>query len=76
MSQYEKCNTCTFSCPVKMEDGRSFGDTVYSSRCVKQYQLQFDKEFKSSFDYRQYLIDNAEALMQKDRLNAFNAFQR
>ena len=75
-AEYQKCETCAFSCPLKMADGRSFGDNIYASRCDKQYQLQFDKGFKSSFDYRQYLIENAEALMKKDRTNAFYAFQR
>lgn len=75
MSEFEKCDKCTFSCPVKMSDGRSFGDAVYSSRCEKQYQLQFDKDIKSSFEYRQYLIENAQALMNNDRLKAYHAFQ-
>lgn len=76
MSEFQKCETCSFSCPLNMADGRSFGDKVYASRCEKQYQLQFDKSFKSSFEYRQYLIENAEALMKNDRTNAFHAFQR
>jgi hypothetical protein len=75
-NQFQKCETCAFSCPLKMADGRSFGDKVYSSRCEKQYQLQHDKAIKSSFDYRQYLIENAEKLMNNDRTKAFNAFQR
>lgn len=76
MSEFQKCETCSFSCPVKMADGRSFGDAVYASRCEKQYQMQFDKNFKSSFDYRQFLIENAEILMKQDRLNSFHAFQK
>lgn len=76
MSEFQKCETCSFSCPVKMSDGRSFGDVVYASRCEKQYQMQFDKNFKSSFDYRQFLIDNAEKIMKQDRLNSFYAFQK
>lgn len=76
MSEFQKCETCAFSCPLKMADGRSFGDNVYASRCEKQYQMQLDKDIKSSFDYRQYLIENAEALMKKDRVNSFHAFQR
>ena len=82
MSDFEKCTSCkkdtnngSFSCPVKMADGRSFGDSVYASRCENQYQMQFDKEFKSSFDYRQYLIENAEALMKHDRQNALHKIQ-
>ena len=76
MSEFQKCETCSFSCPVKMSDGRSFGDTVYTSRCDQQYQMQFDKNFRSSFDYRQFLIENAEKLIKQDRLNTFYAFQK
>lgn len=82
MSDFKKCDTCTkdkqtgsFTCPLWMSDGRSFGDAVYTSRCEKQYQLQFDKEFKSSFDYRQFLIENADALMKQNSLNAFRSLQ-
>jgi len=76
MSEFQKCETCSFSCPVKMSDGRSFGDAVYTSRCDQQYQMQFDKNFRSSFDYRQFLIENAEKLIKQDRLNTFYAFQK
>jgi hypothetical protein len=49
-----------------MADGRSFGDVVYTSRCEQQYKLQFENKFTSNFDYRQYLIQNAEALMKQN----------
>jgi hypothetical protein len=81
MSDFTKCDTCskdnngTFSCPLWMSDGRSFGDRVYSSRCEKQYQMQHDKEFKSSFEYRQFLIENAATLMKQNSVNAFRTFQ-
>ncbi len=85
MSDITKCDTCSnnnkgnnngsFSCPLKMADGRSFGDRVYASRCEKQYQLQFDKEFKSSFEYRQFLIENAAILMRQNSVNAYRTFQ-
>lgn len=55
-----KCN------PNFMADGRSFGDIMYKSRCTSQYQPQIDNNFQSSFEYRQYLIQNAEKIMQEN----------
>jgi hypothetical protein len=54
-----------------MSDGRSFGDTLYGSRCDSQYQLQFDQGINSSFDYKQFLMQNAESLMQQNAQKAF-----
>lgn len=53
------------TCPVWMADGRSFGDIVYQSRCDQQYKST-QNMFNSSFDYRQYLIQNAEQLMKEN----------
>jgi hypothetical protein len=53
------------TCPVWMADGRSFGDIVYQPRCDQQYKSTLNK-FNSSFDYRQYLIQNAEQLMKEN----------
>lgn len=86
MSEFnQSCTSCTkdnqqqgsgevYNCPLLMQDGRSFGDKVYSARCQQQYQVQFDKSIKSSYEYRQYLINNAEALMKQNSTNAFRSF--
>lgn len=55
------------TCPLWMADGRSFGDVVYKPRCQQQYENQ---QFPSSFDYRLYLIQNAEELMKENNQNA------
>lgn len=56
--------------PNFMADGRSFGDVMYKSRCTSQYQPQIDNNFKSNFEYRQYLIQNAEKIMQENSQKA------
>ena len=74
MSSSPKCTSCdatkssqgSSTCPLWMADGRSFGDVVYTSRCEQQYKLQYEKKFTSSFDYRQFLIQNAEDLMTQN----------
>ncbi len=67
------CETCKVqgqdvnhgSCPLWMADGRSFGDVVYKPRCQQQYQ-QYQNEFATNFDYRLFLIQNAESLMKQN----------
>jgi len=53
-----------FQCPPKMADGRAFTD--YKTRCGVQSTLMHDKAM-NSYELRQYLINNAEALMQQNR---------
>lgn len=83
MSEFKSCDSCTKgtqqqgeanNCPLLMQDGRSFGDMVYTARCQQQYQVRFDHKINSSYEYRQYLINNAEALMKQNSTNAFRAF--
>jgi hypothetical protein len=76
MSDNKQCTKCDKSknweqCPLRMQDGRSFGDAVYGSRCDKQYQGQLDMQFNSSYEYRLFLQRNAEALMKKNAQKAF-----
>lgn len=54
-------------CPLKMADGRAFTD--YRPRCA----IDFEAISKNSYDYRQYMIQNAEAIMQKNRNVAYDA---
>ena len=88
MSDIKTCDSCTkgnqeyqsqqvgpvYNCPLLMQDGRSFGDMIYSSRCKTQYQVQIDRSIKSSYEYRQYLINNAESLIKQNSTNAFRSF--
>jgi hypothetical protein len=74
------CESCTTQgqgvtygiCPVRMADGRSFGDVVYKPRCQQQYE----KTFETNFDHRLYLIQNAEQLMKENSMNASSRLQQ
>lgn len=48
-------------CPLRMSDGRQFTD--YRPRCAIAYQMRKDNAFQSSYDQRQFLIKNANTLM-------------
>lgn len=58
-------------CPIKMSDGRSFTD--YRPRCMVNAELMTDlstnKMVKSSYESRVFLQENAEKLMERNRLN-------
>lgn len=58
-----------FNCPPKMSDGRHFTD--YRPRCAVNYPADFKNAPMNSYDYRQYLINNAEALMSANLDRAF-----
>ncbi len=80
MSANNKCTTCEIksgssTCPFWMSDGRSFGDVVYNPRCQQQYTTQFDKQFTSSYEYRQYLIENGEQIIAQNSMNAQKRLQ-
>lgn len=63
------------NCPLRMSDGRSLGDYVYGPRCQHQYKMQFDNSIASSFDYKHYLIQNAENIMRANAQKAFKSTQ-
>ena len=70
------CSSCDkasenkfFNCPPKMSDGRHFTD--YRPRCAVNYPTEFKDAPLSSYDYRQYLIQNAEKLMTANYEKAF-----
>jgi len=62
-------------CPIKMADGRSFTD--YRPRCMVNSELMTDVSknnmIKSSYESRVFLQENAEKLMERNRLNVLNA---
>jgi hypothetical protein len=78
MSEFQRCTECEKpqntdyggrenKChPNFMADGRSFGDQIYSGKCQSQYQMQIDNQIISNFEYRQYLIQNAESIMRQN----------
>lgn len=71
----KECSTCTrpsnnkyFDCPVKMQDGRNFTD--YRPRCIAN-ALLVDGNVFNSYQYRQYLMANANNIMQANSTNAY-----
>lgn len=51
-------------CPFRMSDGRNFTD--YRTRCTIDYETKVDNAFRSSYDQRQFLIQNATKLMSEN----------
>jgi hypothetical protein len=48
-----------------MSDSRAFTD--WTPDCANVYKQFVDNKFKSSYDQRQYFINNAEKMMEHDR---------
>jgi hypothetical protein len=53
-----------YNCPPRMSDGR--WTTDYRPRCAANFE-SMPKPMMSAYDYRQYLIDHAEEMMDKNR---------
>ena len=76
MAEFKQCEECTrptnnqyFNCPPRMSDGRHFTD--YRPRCTQAYDNKLKDQLMSSYDYRMFLTQNAENIINK---NAFNAY--
>lgn len=52
-----------YSCPARMSDARAFTD--YAPRCQANFEAL--KTPMTSYDYRMYLIHNAEKLMEDNK---------
>lgn len=62
-------NNTNFSCPAQMADGRIFTD--YEPNCELNNSIQETNDIKNSYLYRQYLIKNANTIIDTNRtLNA------
>jgi hypothetical protein len=73
-----ECQTCErtssnkqFSCPPRMADGRHFTD--YKSRCYGDRPVELIGKAMNSYEYRQYLITNADSLMNSWRESSYQA---
>jgi hypothetical protein len=55
-------------CPFRMSDGRNFTD--YRPMCTIDYQNKQKNNFKSSYEERQYFIQNASKMMQQNENSA------
>ena len=67
MSCYKTSDNKYPQCPAKMSDGRNFTD--YRQR-YKVHNLNDQVIKKSAHEYRQYLINNTDKLMNMDRFKA------
>lgn len=74
MNQVKDCVMCDgthdnrmTSCPPRMDDGRHFTD--YRPRCVSNFIANDDA--LNSFEYRQYLINNADKIMKNNSVAAY-----
>jgi hypothetical protein len=65
MSCYKTTNNKYFNCPPRMADGRHFTD--YRPHCDLNNLVASNNQLVSSYDYRQYLIQNSEKLMDINR---------
>ena len=66
-------NTCNktsnnkyFNCPARMDDGRAFTD--YRPSNTVDDMIRYSNNVMSSYDYRQFLIHNADNIMEINNL--------
>lgn len=57
------CDNNYYNCPPRMADGRHFTD--YRTRCAVNYDSQ--PKPMSAYDYRMYLTEHAEEILNKNR---------
>ena len=62
---YKTTNNKFFNCPPRMDDGRHFTD--YRPSCDLNNLVASNNNLVSSYDYRQFLILNADKLMDLNR---------
>lgn len=62
---YKTSNNKYFGCPPRMADGRHFTD--YRPSCDVNSTIQMDNKIKNSFEYRNFLQQNAEKLANINR---------
>tara|TARA_B100000686_G_C16656495_1_gene898495 strand:+ start:281 stop:739 length:459 start_codon:yes stop_codon:yes gene_type:complete len=63
-------NNIHFDFPPLMSDGRNFSS--WTPACSLNEKIQEQAHIKSNWNYRQYLIKNADQLMISNRLSACN----
>ena len=66
MSNKANCNKTSnnkyFDCPARMDDGRAFTD--YRSSATVDDMIRYSNNTMSSFEYRQFLINNGNEIMK------------
>jgi hypothetical protein len=66
---YNGSNNIHKELPPLMSDGRLF--TQLDPNCEENDRLQKSLQIQNNYDYRQYLIKNAESLMNKNKMGCF-----
>ncbi len=59
-------NNKYFNCPARMDDGRTFTD--YRPNCYVNNLIRMKNNVRGSYEYRQFLIHNAENLMEVNNI--------
>ena len=67
MSCGERVTDCKYNCPNRLSDGRHFTD--YRPRCFTNFE-SLPKPM-SSYDYRMFLMNNADKLIDQHRTDAY-----
>jgi len=62
---YNASNNRNFGCPPRMADGRHFTD--YRPNCELVQHIRADNKISNSFQFRQFMQSNGEALANVDR---------
>ena len=67
---FKVSNNKYFNCPALMADARTFTD--YRPSCVIDQGILKNKNIRSSYEYRQFLIQNASKFMQENNDMNYN----
>ena len=65
---YKASNNKYFDCPPRMSDGRHFTD--YRPNCEINSMIKMDNKITNSFEYRNFLQQNANKLLDINRKHA------
>ena len=64
-------NNKFLNCAPRMNDGRNFTD--YRPRCIANFTNLPSSVANNSYEYRQYMIKNADQIMKNNRLMSYEA---
>ena len=67
---FKVSNNKYFNCPALMADARTFTD--YRPSCVIDQGILKNNQIRSSYEYRQFLIQNASTFMQENNDMNYN----
>jgi hypothetical protein len=65
---YSGCNNIHYGFPPLMSDGRNYATWLPGDQINKQ--IREDNNIKSNWDYRRYLVNNAEDVMKQNSVSA------